>query len=57
MGSTSGSEDVEGGDDMLLRTYVHASVWMRDAWTRMRDEHGATAVEYALMVEIGRAHV
>ena len=37
---------------MFLRLYTGTQVWWNDLKTRARDEGGATAVEYALMVAL-----
>lgn len=37
---------------MLLSLYTGAQVWFQDFRTRAREEKGATAVEYALMVAL-----
>jgi pilus assembly protein Flp/PilA len=42
---------MEGGK-MFGRMFVSARTWMSDLRTRAREERGATAVEYALMVAL-----
>ena len=37
---------------MFLRLYTGTQVWWNDLKTRSREEGGATAVEYALMVAL-----
>lgn len=37
---------------MFLRLYTGVSTWWADLETRLEDERGATAVEYALMVAL-----
>jgi pilus assembly protein Flp/PilA len=37
---------------MFLRLYTGAQTWWSDFRTRMGDEEGATAVEYALMLAL-----
>ena len=37
---------------MFLRLYTGTQVWWNDLKTRAREEGGATAVEYALMVAL-----
>ncbi len=37
---------------MFLRLYAGAQTWWSDLKTRSREEGGATAVEYALMVAL-----
>jgi len=37
---------------MFVRMFVNAKTWMSDLRTRAREERGATAVEYALMVAL-----
>jgi pilus assembly protein Flp/PilA len=37
---------------MFLRLYTGAQTWWSDLRTRMSEEGGATAVEYALMVAL-----
>jgi pilus assembly protein Flp/PilA len=37
---------------MFLRLYTGTQVWWNDLKTRAREEGGATAVEYALMVSL-----
>jgi Flp pilus assembly pilin Flp len=37
-----------GGDEMVLRAYVRAQAW----WAGLAEEHGATAIEYALMLAL-----
>jgi len=37
---------------MFLRLYTGAQVWWTDLKTRAREEGGATAVEYALMIAL-----
>lgn len=37
---------------MFLRLYTGVTTWWDDVKQRMEDEHGATAVEYALMVAL-----
>jgi pilus assembly protein Flp/PilA len=37
---------------MLLSLYTGAQVWFNDFRSRAREEKGATAVEYALMVAL-----
>lgn len=37
---------------MFLRLYTGAQTWWSDFRTRMTEEEGATAVEYALMVAL-----
>jgi pilus assembly protein Flp/PilA len=37
---------------MFLRLYTGVSTWWSDLKTRAREEGGATAVEYALMVAL-----
>ena len=37
---------------MFLRLYTGAQVWWTDLKTRSREEGGATAVEYALMIAL-----
>ncbi len=37
---------------MFLRTYTGIQAWWSDLHTRIREEKGATAVEYALMVAL-----
>jgi len=37
---------------MFLRLYTGAQTWWSDFRTRMGEEEGATAVEYALMVAL-----
>jgi pilus assembly protein Flp/PilA len=37
---------------MFLRLYTGVSTWWNDLRTRVEDEVGATAVEYALMVAL-----
>lgn len=36
----------------MLRMFAGAKAWMNDLRTRAREERGATAVEYALMVAL-----
>ena len=35
---------------MLIRWYVHTQVWRAQMRHRLEEQHGATAVEYALML-------
>jgi pilus assembly protein Flp/PilA len=42
----------KGGEQMLLSLYTGAQVWFSDFRARAREEKGATAVEYALMVAL-----
>ena len=37
---------------MFLRLYTDVSTWWNDLKTQVREESGATAVEYALMVAL-----
>jgi len=40
------------GGEMLVRAYTGVTVWWNDLKVRAREEKGATAVEYALMVAL-----
>jgi pilus assembly protein Flp/PilA len=42
----------EGGVKMFLRMFTGAQTWMSGLRTRMQEEGGATAVEYALMIAL-----
>lgn len=42
----------KGGEGMLLSLYTGMQVWFQDFRIRAREEKGATAVEYALMVAL-----
>jgi pilus assembly protein Flp/PilA len=37
---------------MFLRQFVRAQVWMTERRTRLLEDRGATAVEYALMLAL-----
>jgi pilus assembly protein Flp/PilA len=41
-----------GGKGMFLRMYTGAQTWLSDFRTRVQEEGGATAVEYALMIAL-----
>ena len=42
----------EGGGRMFLRMFTGAQTWWSDLRTRVQEEGGATAVEYALMIAL-----
>jgi pilus assembly protein Flp/PilA len=42
----------EGGEPMFLRMYNGVQMWWSDLRTRIAEDEGATAVEYALMVAL-----
>ena len=52
MDRAKASASSKGGEQMLLSLYTGAQVWFHDFRTRAREERGATAVEYALMVAL-----
>jgi pilus assembly protein Flp/PilA len=41
-----------GGKGMFLRMFTGAQTWLSDFRTRVQEEGGATAVEYALMIAL-----
>jgi pilus assembly protein Flp/PilA len=49
---TQGLVSEEGGESMFLRMYAGVQTWWSDLRTRMQEQEGATAVEYALMVAL-----